>query len=83
MYALDPIDTLLEIYSHPLTKEHAQPDFDEELIPLLAHLENFITTHLGTVTNRHQVRLITSAVVLRNQIAQYLKQPTTSTGRGE
>lgn len=83
MQTIDPIDSLLAIYDNPNLKTTAIANLEEDLIPLIDHLEQIITTHIDTVTNRYQARTISACIICRNVLGLYLKTENPKAGRGK
>jgi hypothetical protein len=74
MQALDPIDSLLELFHNPTLEQEALYQFDQDLQPLVNTLEEVIDKYIDTVTNRNQAKTIIACIVLRNQIGWLLRQ---------
>jgi hypothetical protein len=82
MYALDPIDSLLKIYENPIPLPKALPRFEEDLLPLIDHLDQIIGTHVTSVTTREQAATIGLCIGLRNQAAICIESTNAKTKRG-
>jgi hypothetical protein len=82
MQALDPIDSLLQLFDNPSLEDEAIANFDKQLTPLLECLEEIIVRNIDTVRNRNQAKTIIACIVLRNQIGWYLSTPLNIVAQG-